>query len=131
MGTWGTGAFDNDTASDWSSDLVEAEDLSLVTETLRSAQEVDDEELDDDLRLEALAACEVIARLQGRRRDGAPDAVDAWIRSRRFAPTPQLVKLAAHVMERITSTSDELAHLWSRDQAWRASLQDLRKRVAG
>src|SRR5688500_10877000 len=66
MGVWGTGVFENDAACDWSADLADASDLTFVTDTLSSAQEVDDDELDVELGCTAVAACEVIARLQGR-----------------------------------------------------------------
>jgi hypothetical protein len=132
MGAWGTGAFDNDTACDWSNDLADAEDLTFVQNTLSSAQEVDDEELDADLGAEALAACEVVARLQGRagRRDANTENVDRWVRSHPVKPPAELVKLATHVLDRVAEGS-ELAALWQGDQSWRASMQDLRKRVAG
>jgi hypothetical protein len=132
MGAWGTGAFDNDTACDWTNDLSDANDLTFVHNTLSSAQEVDDEELDVDLSAEAVAACEVIARLQGRagRRDANTQVVDEWVRSHPVKPSPDLVQLATHVLDRVVSGS-ELAMMWKRDQAWRASVQELRKRIAG
>jgi len=132
MGAWGTGAFDNDTACDWSNDLVDAEDLSYVQSTLSSAHEVDDDELDADLGAEALAACEVIARLQGRsgRKNPNTEIVDQWVRTHPVKPPAELVKLATHVLDRVAEGS-ELAQLWRGDQTWRASMQDLRKRVAG
>ena len=34
MGTWGVDAFENDNAADWAFQLEEAEDLTLVRETL-------------------------------------------------------------------------------------------------
>ncbi|MDB4961106.1 MAG: hypothetical protein JWP01_1105 [Myxococcales bacterium] len=132
MGAWGTGAFDNDPACDWTNDLSDASDLTFVHNTLSSADEVDDDELDVGLSAEAVAACEVIARLQGRagRRDANTKVVDEWVRAHPVKPSPDLVKLATFVLDRVVAGS-ELAMLWARDQAWRASVQDLRKRVAG
>ena len=125
MGTWGTGAFDNDAACDWSADLTEAEDLSLVEDTLSSAEEADEDELDLDLACEAIAACEVVARMQGR--GGRPSAhtaeLDQWIKARASKPSPRLVRSATNVLDRVASSSD-LAPL-------RDSALDLRKRVAG
>src|SRR3954469_2358246 len=125
MGTWGTGAFDNDAACDWSSDLTDADDLSLVEDTLSSAEEADEDELSLDLACEAIAACEVVARLQGRGgRSGTNMAeLDEWIRSRATKPSPRMVKSATNVLERVAASS-ELAPL-------RDSALDLRKRVAG
>ncbi|MBA3452841.1 MAG: DUF4259 domain-containing protein [Deltaproteobacteria bacterium] len=132
MGSWGTGAFDNDTACDWSNDLLDAEDLSFVQDTLSSVHELDDDELDADLGAEALAACEVVARLQGRagRKDANTAIVDCWVRAHPVRPPAELVELATHVIDRVVQVS-ELAQRWQGDQTWRASMQDLRRRVAG
>jgi hypothetical protein len=128
MGAWGPGAFDNDAACDWTSDLAEAEDLSFIEATLSAAQEVDDDELDVDLGCEALAACEVIARLQGRAGRQA-DLVDGWVRAHPTKPPPRLVRLATNVLDRVASSSD-LAQLRAHDRAWRAGVVELRKRIA-
>jgi hypothetical protein len=129
MGAWGPGAFDNDAAWDWSTDLTETEDLSFVEGTLNTAEEVDDDELDVELGCEALAACEVVARLQGRagRKD---DVVDSWVRAHPAKPSPALIRMATNVIDRVAQSS-ELAQLRANDQAWRAGVQDLRKRIAG
>ena len=132
MGVWGNGAFENDAAIDWSSDLVEQEDLSFVIETLGSAQDVDDDELDVDLGYAAVAACEVIARLQGRagRRGATGDPVDQWVRSHPLRPSPAVVQLATSVLDRVT-TSGDLAATNRKDAAWVAMVQDLRRRLSG
>lgn len=133
MGVWGTGAFENDAACDWSADLADASDLTFVTDTLSSAQEVDDDELDVELGCAAVAACEVIARLQGRGRksgDAMADIVDQWVRSHPARPSPAVVQLATNVLDRVTEGS-ELALLWRGDTAWMSQVKDLRRRVAG
>jgi len=103
----------------WSGELSERE-LALVHHTLCSAQEVDDEELDLALGQAALSACEAVARVhrrRGRERTGGGELA--------------LVRLAISVLERISAQPSELAQLASRDPAWRASLQDLRRRLTG
>src|SRR4051794_18781810 len=65
MGTWGERAFDNDTANDWAYDLDGIEDLSLVETAFHELEEAGDDFLDQDLACNALAACEVLARLRG------------------------------------------------------------------
>ena len=132
MGVWGTGAFENDAAIEWSSDLAEAADLTFVTDTLSSAQEVDDDELDVELGCTAVAACEVIARLQGRAvRAGAMDAMlDEWVRSHPVRLTADVVKLATNVLDRVSAGS-ELAQLWRGDITWMSQVKELRRRVAG
>jgi hypothetical protein len=125
MGTWGRGAFDNDAASDWSSDLTDAGDLSLVEDTLSSAEEAEEDELDLDLACEAIAACEVVARLRerGNRQSSNMDEIDQWLRSIAAKPSPSMVRSATNVLDRVARSS-ELAPL-------RDSARDLRKRVAG
>lgn len=132
MGVWGTGAFENDAACEWSADLADASDLSFVTETLSSAQDVDDDELDVELGCAAVAACEVIARLQGRagRRDAMGDLIDQWVRSHPTRPTPAVIQLATNVLDRVTGGS-ELALMWRGDSTWLTQVKDLRRRVAG
>ena len=131
MGVWGTGAFENDAAIEWSSDLAEA-DLTFVMDTLSSAQEVDDDELDVDLGCTAVAACEVIARLQGRAvRTGAMDElIDEWVRSHPTRLTADVVKLATNVLDRVSKES-ELAQMWRGDVTWMSQVKELRRRVAG
>lgn len=140
MGVWGTGAFENDAACDWFADLADATDLSFVTDTLSSAQEVDDDELDVELGCAAVAACEVIARLQTHargssnsialRRDAMVELVDQWVRSHPTRPSPAVVQLATNVLDRVAEGS-ELALLWRGDATWHAQVKDLRRRVAG
>lgn len=65
MGAWGCDTFENDAACDWGYELEEAGDLSLVEAALDAVLADEEECLDADLGSEALAACEVLARLQG------------------------------------------------------------------
>lgn len=135
MGTaWGIGAFENDTAYEWSAEATDAGDsgLGFVENTLSLVEEADDDELDADLACEAIAACEVIARLQGRggRTGGDSAEFDAWIRGLP-RPAPQLVKLAGRAMDRVISAGPELSALYDDGAAWLSFVTDLRKRVAG
>jgi hypothetical protein len=140
MGVWGTGAFENDAACDWFADLADASDLTFVTDTLSSAQEVDDDELDVELGCTAVAACEVIARLQthargssnsiGSRKDAMVELVDAWVRSHPVRPTPAVVQLATNVLDRV-AVGSELALLWRGDTTWLSHVKELRRRVSG
>ena len=132
MGVWGTGAFENDAACDWSADLADARDHSYITDTLSSAQDVDDDELDLELGCTAVAACEVLARLQGRhgRKDPISDLVDEWVRSHPGRPSLSVIKLATNVLDRVAAGS-ELSLLWRGDSAWLSQVKELRRRVSG
>jgi hypothetical protein len=59
-------AFDNDNANDWAHGLDDAEDLTLVESAILEVETVGSGYLDQDLACNALAACEVLARVQGR-----------------------------------------------------------------
>lgn len=133
MGTWGSGAFDNDAAYDWWSNLADTDpgDLSFVEETLSTVEDVEDDELDVDLACEAIAACEVVARLQGRGgRAAAHTELDSWVRQHTTKPSPALVRLAANVLDRVAANSSELSVLPD-SAVWLSSVHDLRKRVTG
>jgi hypothetical protein len=66
MGAWGELAFDNDAANDWAYGLDDVDDLSLVESALQVIEAVGSGYLDQDIACNALAACEVLARLRGK-----------------------------------------------------------------
>jgi hypothetical protein len=136
MGAWGHGTFDNDTACDWGYGLEEQRDLSLVRETLERVLEHKEEYLDSDPGCEALAACEIIARLKGNwgERDPYTEPVDEWVESHAITPPPGLVEAAVSAIDRILTPPSELLELWgesSEGAEWRKSVEDLRARVRG
>lgn len=136
MGAWGTDSFDNDTACDWSYDLEEADDLSLVRETLARVFEEGDEYLDSDAACEALAACEVIARLKGNwgQRNAHTETVDEWVESHAITPPADLVEQAVAAIGRILTPPSELLELWEESadgDAWHQAVEKLRARVRG
>jgi hypothetical protein len=61
MGAWRVLALDND----WAYGLDDVENLSLVELALDQVVDVGDDYLDQDIACNALAACEVLARLRG------------------------------------------------------------------
>jgi hypothetical protein len=133
MGAWGTGTFENDTACDWAYGLEDVKDLSLVDAALAAVNEADDDFLDADLACEALAACEVIARLKGQwgARDAYTETLDAWVKAHPQNPGPERVKNADAAITRILADSSELRELWEEDDAsqWIAAVEELRARV--
>ncbi len=135
MGAWGARTFDNDTACDWTYDLEAREDLSLVSETLARILEVGDDYLDADDASMGLAACEVIARLKGNWGPQNPytETVDKWVTAHPQAPPEGLVRQAITAIERVLTAPSELLDLWDEGDAteWKASVEDLRRRVEG
>lgn len=134
MGSWGTGAFENDTACDWGYDLEGVDDLSLVEEAIDGALAQDDY-LDADVGTCALAACEVLARLAGRwgQRDAYTETVDAWVERHPVVPSLDLIKKALRALDRVLSPESELKRLWDDGddaERWRSAVAELRTRVS-
>jgi hypothetical protein len=134
VGTWGIGAFDNDTACDWAYELAESADLSLLERAFARVLEARDEDLDVPEAEEALAAGEVVARLQGNwgPRNAYTKDVDAWVEQNKFEISEHLVTRAKAAIERVLSPPSELLKLWqetSEFEAWRAGLDGLKDRV--
>ena len=135
MGAWGTGAFDNDTACDWAGELVESSDLSLIETTLDNVLQAGSGYLEAPEAEEALAAAEVVARLQGNWgvRDVYTAPVDEWVEENNLVPTEDLTQKAIRTIDRILAPPSELLELWEETgddlKAWKASLDDLRSRA--
>jgi hypothetical protein len=139
MGSWGTGTFDNDTACDWAYGLERTQDLSLVREAIEKILAQGRARIDASRAEEALAACEVIARLEGNwgTRNSYSRNVDVWVLAHpKLAPPRELVQDALNAIDRIMSAPSELVQLWDETSdaegaaEWRAAVADLRARVA-
>ncbi|MBK8994957.1 MAG: DUF4259 domain-containing protein [Myxococcales bacterium] len=136
MGAWDVGTFDNDTACDWAFELHGIEDLSVVRHAIEAVLVTGSDYLDADHACEALAACEVIARLKGKwgEQNAHTEALDKWVRTHPLTPAPELVQHALEAIDRIVGQPSELRELWdeSPDAAkWHAAVAELRARVAG
>jgi hypothetical protein len=131
MGAWSAESFGNDTACDWSYGLEDVDDLSLVGQSFEAVLDEGDEYLDSDVACEAIAACEVIARLKGNwgRRDSYSEPVDQWVESHKIIPPDNLVQTALAVIGRILGPDSELRELWEDSSEWPKAMEDLRARV--
>jgi hypothetical protein len=130
MGAWSHEPFGNDTACDWGYGLLEATDLSPVEAALDAVIENVEDYLDADLATEALAAIEVLAKLQGKgtQTDAYTKGIDQWVKQHAQKPTAELLAKATQVIERIASADSELLELWEESEeagAWKASLRQL------
>jgi hypothetical protein len=135
MGTWGPLAFDNDNDNDWAYDLDGVDDLSLVDAAFGELEAVGSEYLEQHVACNALAACEVVARL-GRRpgyQNAYTEKVDRWVAKHRIDPSPELVDRATAAISPILGPKSELVELWedADPEPWRAAVADLRSRLAG
>jgi hypothetical protein len=131
MGAWGELAFDNDTANDWAYGLDDVTDLSLVESALDELEDVGDEYLDQDVACNALAACEVLARLLGNfgYRNAYTEKVDNWVVAHPTKPDSALLNRAREAIDRILDEESELRELWEDGDSWRKSIEDLRQRL--
>ena len=135
MGAWGARAFDNDTANDWAHGLDEVDDLSLVEAAFAEVERAGSNYLDQDPACNALAACEVLARL--RNQPGYSNAytekVDMWVAAHSIDPPVQLISRGVVVIGRILGENSELRDLWEEadPEPWRTGMTDLRNRLTG
>src|SRR5690606_30723058 len=118
-------------------DFVESgRGLEAVAEALNAVTEEGDDYLDSDLAAEAIAACEVIARLRGNwgKRSAYSEDLDAWIEANPADVPDALIQQAVKVLDRIEGENSELAELWDdggRNETWHSEIDDLRNGVTG
>lgn len=134
MGTWAVDAFGNDTAADWAWELEETDDLSFVESTLDKAIVPDDAYLEAPEAAEALAAIEVIARLQGNWgvRNAYSAHADRWVEANKFLPDGSLIGKAHRFLDRVVGPNSELEQLWRespKHSGWLAAVAELKSRI--
>lgn len=135
MGVWNIGPFDNDMALDWVQDLQESNDLYYIEDTLNNVLEEGDGDIPMPFACEALAAIDVLARLQGQAGDEPMEDVDAWVETlrKKFRRRADLVEKSLKALDLILSDKSELANEWAEsdeNEAWRGMVEQLRARVA-
>ena len=130
MGAWGTGAFDNDDASDWVYDL-ERRGIAAIDDTLTDAEAASELVMPADVN--AIAAGEVVAAALARPVDGLREDISALAYVLKGTVTSDHATRARAAAERVLAGS-EVADLWREsgdDAAWRATVADLIERLAG
>jgi hypothetical protein len=134
VGAWGVLAFDNDDANDWAYGLDDVSDLSLVESAFAEVESSGARNLEPGEACNALAACEVIARLRGRPgyANAYTEKVDRWVAAHRIEPPGGLVTRGEAVIARILGPESELREVWEEvgDEEWRAAVEDLRIRMS-
>jgi hypothetical protein len=134
VGTWFVDSFGNDDACDWADGLEEVHDLSLIEDTLNAVLAFGNEYIEAPESTAAIAAIEVLARLQGNwgERSAYSMSVDMWVEEHKLQPSSALVQKAHLVIERILSDNSELNELWQEGedyQAWLAAVAELKGRI--
>jgi len=130
MGTWGTGAFENDDACDWTDDL-EPGNLDPIRDAFAVLSRGGYLEAPDAVVI--LAAAEIVAAAAGHPSDDdLPDDAQEYVDAL-DGIDPALVAAARAAVERVLASESELAELWAQsdsDDEWRGVVTDLRRRLA-
>jgi hypothetical protein len=133
LGAWGPLAYDNDEANDWAYSLDDVNDLTLVEAALSAVEASRNGYLEQSTASEALAACEVLARLKGKAgyANAYTEKVDRWVAAHPITPPDELVVRGNAAIDRILGGQSELHELWAEagDEEWVAAMADLRQRL--
>jgi hypothetical protein len=141
MGAWGHDSFDNDDACDWAANFDVGDDgrpapadLTIVESALAAVLD-ESEYVESNVGCEAIAACEVLARLRGKpgRQDAYSESIDRWVAATTDRPGDDLVARAVTALDRILAPASELRELWEDadgpDGDWHRAVRDLRSRL--
>lgn len=134
MGAWDHTTFGNDDACDWVGALRSHEDLSFVEQTLDTVIDSGEEYLEAPESSEAIAAAEVVARLQGHLgiRNAYTKSVDEWVAAHPLSVPTALARKAQVALDRILIPPSELLELWKESEdfgSWKATITDLKGRI--
>lgn len=135
MGAWAEDTFGNDSACDWVGTFLGRPGLETVRSAIQTVLEADDY-LDSDEACDCLAACEAIARWQGKwgLRNSYSEELDKWIEANPTEVPADLKSAADAAIARILGADSELPELWDeggRNEVWHQSIDDLRIRIKG
>ncbi|OUS75275.1 hypothetical protein B1748_17435 [Paenibacillus sp. MY03] len=129
MGAWGYGILENDTVLDWVEDLLETQDLSLITEAIEAV--LDDSEIESYTAEIALGAIEILAALQDRPGNEEYDEeLEDWINHHKDQGKELLV-LSQKAVEKILSESElrELREESEGFEEWVKIIKELERRL--
>lgn len=135
MGAWSEDTFGNDAACDWVGSFLGNPGLEAVREAIDAVLSSEDY-LEIDEACDCLAACEVIARLQGRWgvRDSYSQKLDQWVEANPMNVPDDLKEAADSAIGRILGSNSELQELWDEGgshEKWHSAIDDLRERSKG
>ncbi|MBL8809826.1 MAG: DUF4259 domain-containing protein [Planctomycetaceae bacterium] len=135
MGAWAEDALGNDAACDWISLFLRDPQLRTIGKPI-SAVLCARGCIPVDTACNCLAACEVIARLQGQwgLKNSYSRELDSWIESNPIVVPDALKKSADSAIDKILGPDSELAELWDEggyNETWHDSVADLQQRIFG
>ena len=132
MGTWGTGSFQNDSASDWFYTVEEAVEPGLVIASALDDALAEAGYLELDFASAAIAGGELLASCAGQAADDLPDHIRWWVTDHSHQPHAAEIEQAVHAVERVRDES-ELRELWDEEQgpenSWLRAVDDLIARL--
>lgn len=132
MGTWGTGSFQNDSASDWFYTVEEAVDPGLVIASALDDALAEAGYLELDSASAAIAGGELLASCAGQAADDLPDHIRWWVTDHSHQPHAAEIEQAVHAVERVRDES-ELRELWGEEHgpenSWLRVVEDLIARL--
>jgi hypothetical protein len=133
MGTWGPGNFENDTASDFASTVVNGGGIPALARAIDRVLSRKGDYLEAPDGQEGMAAAEIIAKLSGNPGQSSGDtaSIDAWARGQAKVPD-ELIKKAKRSITRILTEPSELLELWTDSDEfdrWKRSLEELAQRL--
>ncbi len=129
MATWGTRTFEDDTAVDWISELVEADE---TREFLLSAITLpeDDDDVDYDTAVIAVAGCEVIVALLDEPRKGLPEQLKDWLSDNECDDITDLPETASAALQKVLAGDSELVTIWQEAEDyddWKDGVDELQE----
>ena len=128
VGAWGSGSFQNDSASDWFYTVEEAVDPGVVIATALDDALAEAGYLELDPASAAIAGAEVLASCAGQAAADLPDHIRRWAMEHPHQPHRDEIEQAVQAVERVRGES-ELSELWDEeagsDNGWRRAVDDL------
>ena len=132
VGTWGTGSFENDFATDWFYSVEEAVDPGVVIASALDDALAEADHLELDCASAAVAGAELLASCAGEAADNLPDHIRPWVTEHPHQPHGVEIEQAVRAIERVRDES-ELRELWDEelgaDNAWLGAVDDLIARL--
>jgi hypothetical protein len=133
MGAWGAGPFDNDDAGDFADAVAGKGGLAAIDVVFD--QVLAAEYVEAPVASEAIAGAEILAMLAGRPDEKVeyPESINEWSTAAHRAPSSSQIGKVRKVLDRILAPKSELLELWEdsdESEAWKASLEDIKRRLA-
>lgn len=135
MDAWDASAFGNDSASDWLTELLESNDMSMIKEAFDSVLAMGDEPVEMQVGEEGIAAADVVAWLYGRpgKADEFGEQIESWMDEHELEVSEPQVKKARKVVDRVLKAPSELRDEWEASddfESWTKALADLKERLS-